>query len=183
MDVLSVIRKVEERGAVNTAHQVRTTIGQVLRYGVATGRLEHVVSDGLKGALEAYVSGHHAAITNPIELGTLLRAMHGYTGGFVVKCAVQLTILTFLRQGELRSAEWGDIDFDGAAWNIPAEKMKMKKAHIVPLSSQAIKILIELKQVTGAWQYVFPSSRGDGKMMSENTVSMALRGMGCESAF
>ena len=178
MEVLAVLRRIEERGAINSAHQARTTIGQVLRYGVATGWLEHVVTDGLKGALEKFVSKHRAAITDPKQLGELLRAANGYTGWLVVKSAVILTVHTFLRQGELRSAEWCDIDLDAGLWNVPAEKMKMKEPHIVPLSRQAVEILAELRHLTGHGRYVFPSIRRGDSIMSENTVSMALRAMG-----
>ena len=178
VDVLAVLRRQEARGVINSAHQTRTNIGQVLRYGVATGRLEHVVTDGLKGALTPYISGHHAAITDPRQLGELLRAARGYTGWVVIKNALFLTILTFLRQGELRGAEWREIDFDAGLWHVPAERMKMKIAHIVPLARQAIDLFTELRELTGDGRYVFPGIRRANSVMSENTVSMALRSLG-----
>ena len=176
-DILAILRRIEERGAVNTAHQVRTTIGQILRYGVATGRLEYVVTDNLRGALTTYVETHYPAITDPKQLGDFLRAAEGYTGWLVVKSAIILTVQIFLRQGELRQSKWSYIDFDTGTWNLPAEDMKMKQPHIVPLSRQSLNILTKLKEITGESEYLFPNARGNG-CMSENTVSMAYRAMG-----
>jgi integrase len=121
---------------------------------------------------------HHAAITDPKEVAPLLRALDGYSGHFVVKCALRLAPMFFVRPGELQHAEWVEMDIDEAAWNIPAHKMKMKQAHIVPLSRQAIEILIELKQLTGASKYVFPSGRSFARPMSNNALLAALRRMG-----
>jgi integrase len=179
-ELLAVLRRVESRGALYTAHRVRTTAGQVLRYAVATGRAERDCSGDLRGALPQPGEKHHAAITDPKEVAPLLRAIEGYQGYFVVKCALRLAPMFFVRPGELRTAEWAEIDLDEGAWNIPAHKMKMKQPHIVPLCAQAIEILTELKQLTGASRYVFPSVRSFARPMSNNTVNAALRRMGYE---
>ncbi|MCX5812572.1 MAG: integrase arm-type DNA-binding domain-containing protein [Proteobacteria bacterium] len=177
-EILAVLRRVESRGALETAHRIRTIAGQVLRYAVATGRAERDCSGDLKGALPQPRESHHAAITEPKEVAPLLRAIDGYEGHFVVKCALRLAPMFFVRPGELRNVEWAEIDLDGAAWNIPAHKMKMKQAHIVPLCTQAIEILTELKQFTGASKYVFPSGRSFARPMSNNAILAALRRMG-----
>ncbi len=177
-ELLAVLRRVESRGALETAHRIRTIAGQVLRYAVATGRAERDCSGDLKGALPQPGEHHHAAITDPKEVAFLLRTIDGYEGHFVVKCSLKLAPMFFVRPGELRSAEWAEMDLDERVWNIPAEKMKMKQAHIVPLSTQAVAILTELKHLTGASRYVFPSGRSFARPMSNNTVNAALRRMG-----
>ena len=177
-ELLTVLRRVESRGALETAHRIRTIAGQVLRYAVATGRCERDCSGDLRGALPQPGEHHHAAITDPKEVAPLLRAIDGYQGGFVVKCALRLAPMFFVRPGELRQAEWAEIDLDERVWNIPADKMKMKQPHIVPLCAQAVAILTELKQLTGASRYVFPSGRSFSRPMSNNTVNAALRRMG-----
>jgi integrase len=177
-ELLAVLRRVESRGALETAHRIRTIAGQVLRYAVATGRCERDCSGDLRGALPQPGEHHHAAITDPKEVAPLLRAIDGYQGGFVVKCALRLAPMFFVRPGELRQAEWAEIDLDERVWNIPAHKMKMKQPHIVPLCAQAVAILTELKQLTGASKYVFPSGRSFARPMSNNTVNAALRRMG-----
>ena len=177
-ELLSVLRRVESRGALELAHRIRAIAGQVFRYAVATGRAERDPSGDLRGALPPPKVKHHAAITDPKEVAPLLRALDGYQGGFVVKCALRLAPLLFVRPGELRHAEWAEINLDEAVWNIPAHKMKMKQAHIVPLCNQAIGILKELQEYTGAGRYVFPSVRTHARPMSENTVNAALRHAG-----
>lgn len=177
-ELLAVLRRVESRGALEAAHRIRTIAGQVFRYAVATGRAERDPSADLKGALAPQKVKHHAAITDPKEIAPLLMALDSYQGHFVVKCALRLAPLLFVRPGELRHAEWAEIDLDEAVWNIPAYKMKMKQAHIVPLCRQAVEILTALKELTGASRYVFPSVRSFAKPMSENTVNAALRYMG-----
>lgn len=124
------------------------------------------------------VSKPRAAITDPAKTGDLLRAIDGYAGSFVVRCALQLAPLVFVRPGELRKAEWSEFDLDAAVWRIPAAKMKMREEHIVPLSAQAVVMLRELLPLTGSGQYVFPSVRSRARTMSENTVNAALRGLG-----
>ena len=177
-ELLGVLRRVESRGALESAHRIRTIAGQVFRYAVATGRAERDPSGDLKGALPQPREKHHAAITEPKEVAPLLRSLDGYQGHFVVKCALRLAPMFFVRPGELRNAEWAEIDLDEAVWNIPANKMKMKQAHIVPLCRQAVEILTELKEVTGASSYVFPSGRSFVRPMSNNAVNAALRRMG-----
>jgi len=177
-DVLKVLRRVESRGAIETAHRIKTVCGQVFRYAVATGRADHDPAADLKGALPPAKKKHRAAITEPNKFADLLRAIDGYEGSFSVKCALQLQALTFVRPGELRHAEWQEIDFDAAQWNIPGEKMKMKEPHIVPLSVQAVNILNELKPLTGRGRYVFPNGRTLARPLSENGVLAALRALG-----
>ena len=178
VDILSLLRRVESRGALETAHRVRTICGQVLRYAVATGRAERDAAADLRGALPPVRVKHHAALTDPKQVAELLRAIEGFQGSFIVRCALKLSPMLLVRPGELRKAEWSEIDFDAAQWNIPAEKMKMKMAHIVPLSLQAMEILTDLKPLTGNGLYVCPCTRTHERPMSENTVNAALRRMG-----
>jgi len=177
-ELLTVLRRVESRGALESAHRIRTIAGQVFRYAVATGRAERDPAADLKGALPQPGERHHAAITEPKEVAPLLRAIDDYQGHFVVKCALRLAPLLFVRPGELRHAEWAEVDLDAGVWNIPAQKMKMKQAHIVPLCLQAVEILAELKRLTGASRYVFPSGRSFARPMSNNAINAALRRMG-----
>lgn len=177
-ELLSVLRRAESRGALELAHRLRAIAGQVFRYAVATGKAERDPSGDLRGAIPPPKIKHHSAITDPKEVAPLLRALDGYQGGFVVKCALRLAPLLFVRPGELRHAEWAEINLDEAVWNIPAHKMKMKQAHIVPLCNQVIWILKELQEYTGAGRYVFPSVRTHARPMSENTVNAALRHAG-----
>jgi len=179
-ELLAVLRRVESRGALETAHRIRTIAGQVFRYSVATGRAERDPSADLKGAIPQPGEKHLAALTDPKDVAPLLRAIDGYNGHFVVKCALRLAPLFFVRPGELRKAEWAEIDLEQAVWNIPAHKMKMKQAHIVPLCRQAIEILTELKALTGASKYVFPSGWTNTQPMSNNAILAALRRMGFE---
>lgn len=178
--VLQLLRRVESRGALESAHRIRTVIGQVLRYAVATGRAERDCTGDLKGALPPATKTHLAALTDPKDVAPLLRAIDGFEGSFVVKCALRLAPLFFVRPGELRQAEWAEFDFDAAQWNIPAERMKMKLPHIVPLSDQAMEILKELRPLTGHSRYVFPSHRTPLRCMSNNAVNAGLRRMGFE---
>ncbi|MEA5112931.1 MAG: integrase arm-type DNA-binding domain-containing protein [Geobacteraceae bacterium] len=177
-ELLAMLRRIESRGALETAHRVRTICGQVFRYAVATGRAERDPAADLKGALPPYKKSHLAAITDPKEVAPLLRAIDEYKGSFVVKCALQLAPLVFVRPGELRQAEWAEIDLDAGEWNIPAERMKMKVAHLVPLSRQAVAILRELEPLTGRGRYVFPCHRSFARPMSNNAINAALRRMG-----
>lgn len=178
--VLQVLRRVESRGALDTAHRIKTIIGQVLRYAVATGRAERDCTGDLKGALAPVDKKHLAALTDPKDVAPLLRAIDGYAGSFVVKCALQLLPLVFLRSKELREGEWSEIDFEGAQWNIPGVRMKMKLPHIIPLPDQAIAILKELQPLTGHSKYIFPCHRSPLRTMSNNAVNAALRRMGFE---
>ncbi|RFC36291.1 MAG: Integrase [Candidatus Nitrotoga sp. LAW] len=177
-ELLATLRRVEERGAMETAHRAHQNCGQVFRYAIATGRAQRDPSPDLRGALPPVKQSHHAAITDPKVVGDLLRAMDGYRGTFVTKCALRLAPLVFVRPGELRKAEWTEIDLDKAEWNIPAARMKMREPHLVPLSSQAVEILRELHALTGDGRYVFPGARSNGRPMSDNAVLAALRRMG-----
>ena len=179
-ELLAAMRRVESRGALETAHRIRTIAGQVFRYAVATGRAERDISVDLKGALPQPQEKHRAAITEPAEVGKLLRAIDDYSGSFVVKCALKIAPLVFVRPGELRHMEWTELDFENAQWNIPAGKMKMKEPHLVPLSKQTIEILKELQGLTGASRYVFPSGRSFDRALSDNAILAALRRMGYE---
>lgn len=177
-ELLAVLRRIESRGALETAHRVRTVCSQVFRYAVATGRAERDPTADLRGALPAYKKSHLAAVTDPKEAGSLLRAIDGYQGSMVVRCALQLAALVFVRPGELRLAIWSEIDLDAGEWTIPAERMKMKVAHLVPLSRQAVAILRELQPLTGRGRFVFPCHRSTTRAMSNNAVNAALRRMG-----
>lgn len=179
-EVLMQLRRVESCGSLETAHRVRVTCSQVFRYAVATGRAERDPTADLKGALPPAKRNHLAAITEPEKIGCLLRAIDGYEGSFITKCALKLASMLFVRPGELRHMEWSEIDLDTEGWNIPAEKMKMKHPHMVPLASQAVAVLKELQPLTGSSRYVFPSVRTSRRPMSNNTVNAALRRMGYE---
>jgi integrase len=150
----------------------------VLRFAVATGLAERDVTADLKGALTVPVRGNYAAIVDPKPAGELMRAIYGYHGHAYAAAALKLSALLFVRPGELRAAEWREIDLDDALWRIPGVKMKMRHDHLVPLSTQAVEILRGLQRMTGEGKYVFPSIRSDERCMSENTVSAALRSMG-----
>jgi integrase len=181
VDLLAILRRVEGRGALETAHRIRTIAGQVLRYAVATGRAERDAAADLRGALPPTQERHHAALTDPKEVADLLRAIEGFKGTFHVKCALKLAPMLFVRPGELRQMEWAEIDLDAEQWNIPPEKMKMKQAHIVPLSRQAVTILKELQPLTGYGKYVFPCHRSPLRPMTNNAINAALRRMGYTS--
>lgn len=178
LDVLTTVQKMETRGAIDSAHRVKQICGQVLRYAVATGLVERDVSADLKGALSVIPKSHHAAIIEPAEAGKLMRSIAQYTGHPYARAALKLSPLLFVRPGELRAAEWKEIDLDNAEWRIPGEKMKMRTDHLVPLSTQAIAILREIHLMTGHGKYVFPSIRTEDRCMSENTINAALRSMG-----
>jgi integrase len=178
LEVLAILRRIESRGSLETAHRIKTICGQVFRSAVATGRAERDCIDDLKGALPPYKKGHLAAITDPKEVAPLLRDIDGYQGSFVVKCALQLAPLVFVRPGELRQAEWTEIDLDAAEWNLPAERMKMKVAHLVPLSTKAVAILRELEPLTDRSRYVFPCHRSFVRPMRNNAINAALRRLG-----
>lgn len=180
-EVLAVLRRIESRGTVDTAHRTKQTAGQVFRYAVQTGRAERDPSADLKGALTSPKTKHLAAITEPVELGRLLRAMDGSTSGPVVKTALLLSPMLFQRPGEIRAMEWSEINWGEKRWEIPAEKMKKGHAHIVPLSRQALALLEEIRPLTGRGRYVFPSARGASRCLSENGVRTALRDLGIDN--
>lgn len=177
-ELLAVFRRIEARGAVKTAHLARQYCGRVFRYAIATGHAERDPAADLKGALSPTKEKHFSSITEPKAVGALLRAIEAYQGSFVTRCALRFAPLVFVRPGELRKAEWVEFDLDAAEWRIPAEKMKMREQHIVPLSVQAVAILREIHPLTGAGRYVFPNERTQDRPMSEVTVLAALRRMG-----
>ncbi len=177
-DVLAALRPMEARGALDSVQRVKQICGQVFRYAVASGSAERDVTQDLKGALTKHVAGHFAAITEPKQAGDLMRAIHGYQGHPCTMAALKLSPLVFVRPGELRTAEWAEIDLDAAQWRIPGSKMKMKLDHLVPLSGQAVALLRTVQPLTGHGRYVFPSLRTGERPMSENTINSALRGLG-----
>jgi integrase len=177
-ELLIVLRRIEGRGAAETAHRARQICGQIFRYAIATGRAERDPSADLRGALAPVRPKHLAAVTEPKAIGDLLRAIDGYQGQMITKSALRLAPLVFVRPGELRGAEWSEIDFDHQEWNIAAKRMKMRSAHLVPLSKQAIEILKELRPLTGDGRYVFPCARTTKRSMSNNAILAALRRMG-----
>ncbi len=179
-ELLAVLRRIENRGALETAHRAKQNCGQIFRYAIATGRAERDPSADLRGALPPVKSSRFSTITDPKAIGQLLRDIEGYQGSFITKCALRLAPLVFVRPGELRHAEWSEIDFDGAEWRIPGEKMKAGALHLVPLSKQAVEILQEIHPLTGNGKYVFPGARSAQRPMSENTTLVALRRLGYE---
>lgn len=177
-DMIALVRRIEARGATYTANRARRDCSKVFGFAIAHGDAERDPAADIKGAMSATKTKHFASITDPKAVGGLLRAIDGFDGHFVTKCALQLAPLVFVRPGELRSAEWSEIDFEKAEWRIPADKMKSRRVHIVPLSTQAIGILQELHKLTGQGRYLFPSVRTDSRPMSENTLNAALRRLG-----
>lgn len=178
-DVLDkVARRMEARGIHESAHRIVQICSQVFRYSVATGTVDRDVTADLRGALVAIEKTNYAAITEPKQVGQLLRSIYGYAGHPCVVAGLKLSPLVFVRPGELRAAEWSELDLDAAEWRIPAAKMKMKVEHLVPLSRQAVDILRALQPFSGHGRYVFPSIRTGERCMSENTINAALRGMG-----
>lgn len=176
--VLSILRRIESRGTIETAHKIKSYISQTLRYGIAMGLITYNPARDLAGAIAPKRKKPMAAIIDPKGVGGLMRSIEGYEGSGVVRCALKVGALTFVRPGELRTAEWKDVDIDAAEWRIPAGKMKMKRAHIVPLSTQAVAVLLDLRTISGEGRYLFPSIRTSSKPMSDMTVNAALRAMG-----
>lgn len=183
--LLSVLRRVESRGAHETAHTLRQTAGQVFRYAVQTGRADRSPAADLHGALQPVVVKHMAAILEPVKAGELLRAIDGYSGQPITRAALQLSALLFQRPGNIRSMEWAWVDLDKAMLTIPAQAMKRTvqgkingRPHLVPLAPQAVAILRELVPLTGHGRFVFPGLRTHDRPMSENTVNAALRRLG-----
>ena len=177
-ELLRVLRRVEEKGALETAHKLRRHCGQIFRYAIVTGRADRDPSQDLKGALSPVNVRHFASITEPKKIGELLRAIYRYKGQMVTRSALRFAPLVFVRPGELRRAEWTEIDLEAERWRIPAEKMKMDRPHVVSLSTQALEVLKELQPLTGDGRYVFPGVRTRHKPMSENTLNNAIGNMG-----
>ena len=181
LEVLNALRRIEARGRHETAHRVRALAGRVFRYAVATGRAQHDVVADLRDALAPVKSKNFASVTDPLRVGELMRAIHGYGGHPVTALALKLAPLVFVRPGELRGAEWSEFDLVNAEWRIPAERMKMGDAHIVPLARQALAILRELEPFARGGRYLFPSLRTRERPMSDNTINAALRRLGYTS--
>lgn len=177
-ELLAVLREIEAQGKGETAHRTRSYCVQIFQYAIATGKADRNPARDLTGTLKPRSTTHRAAVTDPKKVAGLLRAIDDYSGTTVVECALRLAPLVFVRPGELRRAEWAEIDLEAAQWNIPAEKMKTRAPHIVPLSTQAIAILESLRPLTGNGRFVFPSERSRDRPMSDNAVLAALRRMG-----
>ena len=177
-EILTAVRRIESRGALETAHRALSNCGQVLRYAIATGRAVNDPSSDLRGALPPVKSAHLAATTDPKQVAPILRAIDGYEGTLTVKCALRLAPLVFVRPGELRRAEWADVDLDAAEWRYTVTKTKTP--HIVPLSRQAVEILRELHPLTGRGRFVFPSARSAARPMSDNAILAAMRRSGID---
>ena len=179
-DIRTILDRVKGRGVIETARRCRTIASQVFTYAISTDRAMYDVAASLRKHLPpiSKTRKHMASVTDPKELAPVLRAIDGYQGSFVAKCALQLLPLLFVRPGELRHMEWAEIDLEAAEWNIPEGKMKMKKPHLVPLSLQALDILNEIKPLTHNSKYVFPSARSYSRCMSDNTINAAFRRMG-----
>jgi integrase len=177
-DVLNVVRKQEARGRYETARRLLSTLGTIFRFAIVSGLAELDPTTALQRALASPPRQHRAAVTDPKAFGALLRAIDGFDGQPQTLAALKLMALLFPRPGELRAAQWTEIDLDGAVWVIPTARTKMRRTHKVPLSNQALVILRDLKDITGGGQFVFPSVRTSRKPLSENTLNAALRRMG-----
>lgn len=177
-EIISLLRTVEARGVIETADRIKIYCGQIFRYALNLEKISFNPVSDMRDVLTKREHGHHAAITDPKQFGALLRAIDDYNGSFIVKCALQLAPLFFVRPGELRKAEWSEFDLDAAEWNIPASKMKMKQPHLVPLCKQAVAILKVLQTLTGGDIYLFPCHRTKSRPMSDVAMLAALRRMG-----
>ena len=185
IELLAAVRMVEERGALDVAHRVLTTAGQVWRYAVATGRASRDICADIKGALKPHHGKHFAAITDPLKLGQLISVIRSYQGGPIVRAALQLAPILFQRPGELRAAAWAEFDLDAALWTIPAARMKRRvegkrngEPHFVPLPTQAVEILRKLHPITGQGTLLFPGERSHDRPISDNTLRAALQTLG-----
>lgn len=177
-ELLSVLKRVERRGRHETAQRLREFAGRIFRYSIATLRADRNPADVLRGALTAPQVTHYAAILDPPKVGGLLRSINGYEGRPETRIALQLAAHLFLRPGELRKAEWNEIDFDAAVWRIPAARMKMKQPHAVPLSTQAVKLLRGLRALQNDGNFLFPTLHTAKRSICENTLNSALRRLG-----
>ena len=179
-DILAAVRHAEERGVIETAHRLAQLAGQVCRYARLVGHAKYDVAAGLVEALPPVQTEHYAAITDPKEIGPLLRAIDGYQGDVSITYALRIMPYVFVRSGELRAAEWQEIDFTEAVWIIPAGRMKMKRPHVVPLAWQVMKLLEELDAVTGDGRYLFPSTHSASRCISDMGLLTAIRRLGYE---
>lgn len=182
-DVRTMLLKIEARGTVEAAKRVKVICGQVFRHAVAHDLIAHDPSAALKPSelFRKVEKRHFAAVTDPKELAPLLRSIEGYSGSIETRCALRLLPMLLMRPGELRHLEWTEVDFEAAQINIPAEKMKMRSAHVVPLSKQALAVLAEIRPLTGSGKYVFPSTRSAERPISDNTLNACFRRMGYDS--
>jgi integrase len=180
-DVLVCLRRIEELGFIEATHKTRMICGQVFRYAIASGLCEYDPIQALKGALQPKQTKHRPCFKKPKDVGGLMRSIAGFGGTLVVKCALRLSPLVFLRPTELRHAEWEEIDIEAKEWRIPATKMKMRVEHVIPLSRQALAILEEVQAITGDGKYVFPNIRKPSRAISENTINNALQRMGYDT--
>ncbi|MFG1383999.1 tyrosine-type recombinase/integrase [Xanthobacter versatilis] len=177
-EVLAVLQQVERSGRRESARRLRSAIGSVFRFAIATLRAQHDPTSALKDALERPKVKHRSALTDPKQLGGLMRSIDEYDGWPTLRSAMLFTALTFARPGEVRGARWSEIDLDKAVWSIPAERMKMRRAHVVALSRQALEVLTEIRPLSGSSELIFPSIRSNKKILSENAINSALRRMG-----
>jgi integrase len=182
-EILETLRRIESRGKHETTHRAKQRVSQVLRYAIATGRAERDVTQDLRGALTQVKVTNRAAITDPAKIAELMRAIDGYEGQPATAAALRLAPLVFVRPGELRGADWSEFELSGTEpiWRIPAERMKMREMHLVPLSAQAVTILTDLHALTGPKGLVFPSVRSPLRPISDNTLNAALRRLGYSS--
>lgn len=181
LELRDVLKKAEDAGKRETASRAKINAGQVFRWAVLEGRTHSDITASLRGLFTTPKPTHRATITDPKKIGELLRAIDGFSGQFVTLVALKVAPLVFVRPGELRKAAWSEFDLDQAMWRIPGERMKMKAAHLVPLSTQAVDVLSELRKLTGQGHFVFPGVRTASRPMSENTVNAALRRLGYAS--
>ena len=184
-ELLATLRRIESRGAIDTTHRVKSIVSTVFRYAIATGRAVRNPAADVGVALKTTVKGHHPAITEPKRFAQMLRDIDTYSGSVITRAALQIHALTFQRPNEVRDAQWAEIDLDAGTWIIPPARMKNVlerkangDAHTVPLSKQAIAVFRDLHPLTGHGPKVFPSERGQGRSISENTARQALRSMG-----
>ena len=177
-DLLACLRRVESRGIHETAHRTRADCGRVFRHAIACGLAKRDISADLRGALAPVKTTHFAAITHPLDVGALLRAIDSYRGQPSVEIALKIAPYIFVRPGELRAAQWAEVDLDATVWRIPAERMKMRRAHIVPLAPQVVRLLGDLNHITGSGKLLFPTLQDPNRPMSNNTLNAALRRLG-----
>ena len=177
-DLLTTLRRVEDRGAVETAHRLRRTCGQIFRYAIATGRAKQNPASDLDGALRSYKNGHFAAVTDPVRLGAVLRTLHAYTGTLPVRSALKLMPMLLVRPGELRAMKWADVDLVSGEWRFITSKTDTDM--IVPLAKSAVNILAEVYELTGQGEFVFPNPRDRKRCMSENAMRSAMIALGLD---
>ncbi|MDE7064080.1 MAG: integrase arm-type DNA-binding domain-containing protein, partial [Desulfovibrionaceae bacterium] len=179
-EILVLLRKVEARGIIATAHALKYVCSNIMRYAIATGRAERDPAADLRGALKPNIKKHRPALTNPEKVGRLMHSIYHYTGSLVVRSALQLLALTFCRSNEIRYAQWNEFDFEERLWRIPAERMKMNRDHLVPLSDQTMAVLEKMREYTGGNQYVFPSYHDESKPFGNSALRRAMQSMGFE---